>query len=777
MLCLILKEKIRVCRAAEKEKPMISNGETNEGAPPTHRWRFVRLGGFDQVTLRNGADLMALDQLDQKLWAALSCPAKGLEFDEKTLALIDTDGDGRIRVPEIIAAVKWAGSLLKSPDDLMAGAESLPLSAIDDTIPEGKDIFSSAKEILVNLGKAEALEITPEDTADTAKIFAETRFNGDGIIPPDSADDEALKGVINDIITCMGSENDRSGAPGVSREKVNAFFSEAEAYAGWWKLADDDGAKILPYGDETHDAASVFHLIRGKVNDYFTRCRLVEFDPDATGAMNPRQEDLAALSAKDLSVACEEAIAAMPLAAIEAEKPLPLKRGVNPAWSEMLTKLSSEIVTPLLGEKENINAEAWESICTSFSAYEEWIAKKEGAAVEPLGIKKVREILEGDGKAELMALIEKDEALAPQAEAVSSVDRLVRYYRDLYTLLKNFVSLNDFYTPNTKSIFQAGTLYLDGRSCDLCVKVDDINKHSSLAQLSQTYLVYCECTRKGIDEKLTIAAAFTNGSSDNLRVGRNGLFYDRKGRDWDAVIVKMVEHSISLRQAFWSPYKRISQFVSTQIAKMTTARDKQLQENVSKSVTGALKEPDPKKGMKEQGFDIAKFAGIFAGIGLAVGALGTAIASMVTGLMDLSWWEVPLALLGIILVISGPSVINGYLNLRRRNLGPILDACGWAVNTRAKINIPFGAILTQIAVLPPGASRSLKNDPYAMKRRTWRFYAILLGTLMVLGLMGYYYYYNEHGKWRVLEGEGTSTVEEAGPEKQPSNEASREQGK
>jgi len=61
-----------------------------------HRWHFVRLGGFDQVRLETGADLLALDQLDQKLWAALSCPTQGLEFDEKTLALIDTDGDGRI---------------------------------------------------------------------------------------------------------------------------------------------------------------------------------------------------------------------------------------------------------------------------------------------------------------------------------------------------------------------------------------------------------------------------------------------------------------------------------------------------------------------------------------------------------------------------------------------------------------------------------------------------------------------------------------------------------
>ena len=73
-----------------------------------YSWNFSRIGDFDQVLLRSGEDLKHLDELDPKLWAALACPVKGLFFDEKTLRLIDTDNDGRIRVPEILAAVKWA---------------------------------------------------------------------------------------------------------------------------------------------------------------------------------------------------------------------------------------------------------------------------------------------------------------------------------------------------------------------------------------------------------------------------------------------------------------------------------------------------------------------------------------------------------------------------------------------------------------------------------------------------------------------------------------------
>ena len=150
----------------------------------SYKWKFFRAGGFDQVKIESGADLANLDQLDQKLWVALACPTTGLEFDAKTLALVDTDRDGRIRVPELIAAAKWTTGLLKNPDDLIQSKLSLPLSAINDATPEGKQLVSSARQILINLGKKDATVITLEDTADTAKIFAATNFNGEASSPP-----------------------------------------------------------------------------------------------------------------------------------------------------------------------------------------------------------------------------------------------------------------------------------------------------------------------------------------------------------------------------------------------------------------------------------------------------------------------------------------------------------------------------------------------------------------------------------------------------------------
>ena len=87
----------------------------------SHTWNFFQAGGFDQVQIDDGADLLALRTLDQKLWVALSCPTRGIEFDAHTLDLIDSDRDGRVHANEVLGAIAWAGNLLKTPDLMVRG--------------------------------------------------------------------------------------------------------------------------------------------------------------------------------------------------------------------------------------------------------------------------------------------------------------------------------------------------------------------------------------------------------------------------------------------------------------------------------------------------------------------------------------------------------------------------------------------------------------------------------------------------------------------------------
>jgi hypothetical protein len=665
----------------------------------THRWRFCRLGGFDQVRLETAEDIRHLGELDQKLWAALSCPVDGLEFDRRTLELLDVSGDRRVRVQEVLAAVDWVSTVLKDMNPLMAGASELPLAAIDESQPEGQQLLASARQLLALLGKPEAETVTIQDVTDTSTLLHNSRFNGDGIIAENATEDDDTRQLINEAITCVGSDEDRSGLPGVSAERVAAFFDALTLYAGWWGQTTSDPA-ILPFGDATLEAAAVYGRLKNKIDDYFTRCGLAPYDPRAAEPLNPAAATYETLAVKDLTAAVAE-VESFPLAHVDAGRPLPLRQGVNPAWAGTAASFADLVVTPLFGESAELTETQW---------------------------RKVQAILQGSGRAKLEELIRRDLELADQVEAIGNVVRLVYYNRDLYQLLNNFVSFRDFYGNERKAIFQAGTLYIDGRACELCVRVAAVDAHSTMATLSRTYLAYCDCKQRNSSEQMIIAAAFTEGDADNLMVGRNGVFYDSEGNDWDATIVKLIDHPISVRQAFWSPYKRIARMVGEQIEKFAVAKDKAVDAKAGEGVAAAAKAdaapPAP--------FDVGKFAGIFAAIGLALGAIGTAIASIVGGFMSLPVWEMPLAIIGIMLAISGPSMLIAFLKLRQRNLGPILDANGWAVNTKASINIPFGATLTKMAVLPKGAERSL-TDPFAEKKTPWKRWVFLAVLLVGLG--------------------------------------------
>ena len=199
-------------------------------------------------------------------------------------------------------------------------------------------------------------------------------------------------------------------------------------------------------------------------------------------------------------------------------------------------------------------------------------------------------------------------------------------------------------------------------------------------------------------------------------VGRNGLFYDRQGRDWDATITKIVDNPISLREAFWSPYKKLVRLIEEQVAKRAAAAEAASTAKMQAAAT-ATASPDKAKPAEPKKVDV----GTVAALGVAFGALATAFAALAgyaTGLLKLPFWQVVLAVIGLLLLVSGPFMLIAYLKLRKRNLGPILDSNGWAVNAKARINVPFGTALTGVAALPPNASRSM-DDKFGEVPSVW----------------------------------------------------------
>ncbi len=620
-------------------------------------WKFSTVGGVTRVNIENGQDIAHLSELDQKLWTVLSCPVKGLEFDERTLALLDSDHDGKLRVHEVVAASQWLCKVLADMDYLVEGRDSITFGAIRHDTDEGKQVVEAAKMIL---GK---LDVNKDEIS------------------------------LADVKAYMD----------VYEEKCKAEYSagETEAYEP-------------PYGEGSDAAEAAVNAVRQKIADWFMRCKLVQFDEDAAGALDVQVEKIAAISAGNLNDSVGE-ISAYPLARPRKEGLLPLAEGLNPAWQAPMAAVVAAV--PELQGKDSVSEEEWNAVVAKVDAYTAWKAAGETAMNEAIAAK-----------------------LGEHAAAIEPVERLLRYCRDYFRLLHNYVVFKDFYRRDDKflAVFQAGKLYIDQRCCDLCVKVTDMPRSTGTAGKSGIYLLYCHCVSKNGGAQMDIVAALTDGEIGGLHEGKNAIFYDREGNDWDATITKIVDNPISVRQAFWSPYRKFGNWVTEKITKSASEKEsKQFDEMTTKADTASTNlTAKPEEGAAAEKkpaapFDIAKFAGIFAAIGLAFGAIGAALG-MLGGFIVAKWYNIIILVAAVILLISGPSMLLAWLKLRKRNLGPVLNANGWAINSDVKINTTFGKTLTSMAKYP----KVVAKDPFADKKMPWwQKCLIWLGVLAVLFLL------------------------------------------
>ena len=626
-----------------------------------YNWKYCSIGGVTRISIESAADIAHLPELDEKMWTVLSCPVKGLEFDERTLSLMDTNSDGRIRVQEVMDAAQWICRVLVDAEKLRNGSDELALADINIEDPDGKELREMAKHVLEALQK----------TGNTITID----------------DIEAYRKLVE--------------------ERIRADFESR-----------GPAAVELPYGEHTEALAAAVEALRDKVNDHFLRCRLVRYDEDSAAVLDMSMERLGAISQNNLA-ACSDELATYPLARADKEAVLHLDGCINPVWQAAVDTLRQAMTDAGIENAATLTESQWNTMCDQLAAY-------------------------GKAKAEAAEQHQKelDETLTAELAVSTPIEKMLFLYRDFYRLLQNYVIMSDFYSPDHKAIFQAGKLYIDQRCCELCLRVADMSKHAdNMASLSGMYLIYCTCTSKVKDATMDIVAVLTDGDIDDLRVGKNALFYDRDGHDWDATITKIVDNPISIRQAFWSPYRKFGNWVSEKINKSAAEKEsKQFEEMTAKAdsaTTDLTSKPegDPEAKLNEkkaQVFDIAKFAGIFAAIGLALGAIGGVLVTL-GGFVASKWYNILLIIAALVLIISGPSMLLAWLKLRKRNLGPVLNANGWAINSRIRVNVRFGATLTGLAQYP----KVVLDDPYAEKKMPawlkWLLGIVILAILFVAG--------------------------------------------
>ena len=373
----------------------------------------------------------------------------------------------------------------------------------------------------------------------------------------------------------------------------------------------------------------------------------------------------------------------MPLVTDEPDKTLPLRDHLNPKHLEAVLAFAEKCVKPVLGERDSISRLEWKKVKVAFAPYRAWVAAKPVAS-------------------------------APEKAGLEEEEKLVRYRMNLGEFLVNYVSMDRLYSGKGDAIFQMGVLRIDGKELNLCFHVDSEAAHSALSGRSDCCVIYVKLSRPEEGATRTMCAVVTAGTVGGLYVGRNGVFYDRDGRNWEATITKVVEAQVSLAEAFWMPWKKLGAAISGAVKKFLGDRESAAD---AKLAAGAQNVTAGKKD-GASGAGGAALASSVAAIGIGVGMVGAAAASLMAAVKGMGPWQAVAAIVAIVLVVSMPSVILTWFKLRRRDLAAILNAGGWAVNRQMRFSMKRAREFTKCA-----------------RTSEWWLYALLLAFLA--GLAAY----------------------------------------
>lgn len=507
----------------------------------SYKWKWTKEGRMAQVRFVTGEDIARLAELDQKCWAALSMPTTGVRFDARMLELMDTDGDGRIRTPEVIAAIDFLKAKNVNLDDLLKPSEA-DEKKLADVLARQADLAASA---------------------------------------PSAADKQAL--------------------------------------ADW--EAKGQTPEVAVFGEATAAGEAALAAVESVIDAFFA----------------PPED--------------------MPLVTEAPDVTLPLRDHLNPKHLEAIMAFADACVKPVLGDGvTSIDRIGWKKVKAAFAPYRAWVAAKPVMNAGKLG-----------------DLVDEE--------------RVLRYKLHLLEFLENFVSMRRLYAADESATFQMGTLRIDGKEMSLCFHVASEAAHSALSGKSNCCVLYLKLTRPSEKAERSVCAVVTAGAVAQLYVGRNGVFFDRDGKDWDAVVTKVVENQVSLAEAFWAPWRKLGEGVASTVKKFLGAKQSAAQATVDASAQST-----------EAGG--AAMASSVAAIGIGIGMVTAAAASLMAVVSGMNAKEVAISIVALVLVVSLPSMILTWFKLRKRDLGAILNAGGWAVNRPMYFSMKRARAFTKCAPNP-----------------------------------------------------------------------------
>ncbi len=683
---------------------------------------FDAFGRAYHLHIASARDLQVALDLDEALWVATCAPIETLNCDGTFLRLVDTDGNGRIRCNELKEGIRWLLRVLRDPAGVTERSDVLHLAAVDAGTPEGAKIVTAARKMLAKFGTPDAADLTLSQVQEVKAEVESTPVSEAGVVLPAAADDRDVRQFITDIIATVGGREHPSGFQGVGAEELDRFLAGAAAYLAWREKGlttpQRPTSDICPLGEATARAFGVLTALRGKLDQYFAQCEAAALDERFVQRMGWTSQELEGLDFDDPAV-IENVLRKAPLAKARADRALLFEAEVNPHYAAPLERFRREVAAPALGEVPSaMSAAGWQTVKDFFAAHGEWAASKPGEAVEPLGAPTLAAYRHERFAKAVRALIAESRATAFVLDNIRLTEKLILYQAKMIDFANNFVSFPDLYDPRKRAIFEAGSLVMDGRRLNLAVRVGARAEHKRLAQTSNMHILYVDATTKDGQSVFEAAVPVTAGGVGNICLGKRGVFYDVAGREYDARVVDYIENPVGFREALVAPFRRLGRMITGKIESIASTAEKRLDTTGGEAITQVAQQPGAQQ--QKQGSS----AGMLVGAGVAVAALGSAVAYITKTLGETHWSAILIGLGVAVLLVILPTVLIAMFKLRKRDLSAILEGSGWAVNARMRLTVKQSRFFTARPAWPKGAR--------GVRKYLWRTLLILVLLVAVV---------------------------------------------
>jgi len=690
---------------------------------------FKRYGRSFHLKVETAEDLENVVRLDEAHWVATGSPVDSMSCDKTFLCLLDTDNSGRIMCHEVMDAINWLLGVLRDRTGISLHSTVLRLEAVEPDTAEGKKVLDAARKALRKLGEREAVEVSLEQIRKVKAQLEATPVSEAGVVLPEAATDAEIRQFIIDVTSTVGGAPHPSGSQGIGTVQLAAFIEGMSAYLSWYEQGQiptgQDKTDIMPLGTETSDAFASFAAIRDKIDQYFAQCVALALDERFSQRMGWTESEVQQLDFDDPAV-IEEVLRKAPLAKARPFQSLDFSDKINPYYATVLEGFREKVIRPVLGESgTTLSVEQWQEIKTFFAAHQEWLGSKAGAAVEPLGIEKLRGYLDERFANAVRTLISNSARTALALDKIRLLEKLILYQAYIIDFVNNFVSFPDLYSTASRAMFEMGSLVMDGRRFNLSVRTGNLSEHKSVAGNSYMYVLYVEiASREG--GKMEVVVPVTSGGKGNLCVGKRGVFYDIAGREYEARVVDIIENPISFREALLSPFQRLGRLVVGKIESITTTAEKKLDSAASSAVDQAGAQVAASSSQTQQA-GVSR-AGLLMGAGVTVAVLGSSLAYITKTLTAIHPWRILAGVVGAVFAVMVPISVVAFVKLRRRDLSAILEGSGWGINARMRLTRQQSRFFTERPEYPEGA-KGVHCFP-------WRLLLtlILLLAIFVVGL-------------------------------------------